>query len=269
MLVRVFVWGCEEELVQPNTAGALKMVKHLPEGHPGTFDNEERENVHDEIVRRTLPFLPPTLRAMIILQRLTGCRPSEIFNMRVGEIDRTRENGLWYYMPRTHKTKKRTGKKIIPLGLPEQELIAPYLVGKTSEQAVFSPRTAMAERNAEKQANRKTKKTPSQVARDAARAAKPPRYREFYNRHSYLQAIEYAIQKANKSLPDGEKIPHWTPYQLRHSAGTETSLTAGKDKAKALLGHRSTRMTDIYDHSDLLVREELALKRVNPYDTGE
>jgi integrase len=110
---------------------------------------------------------------MIIVQRLTGCRPSEVFNMRVGEIDRTRGNGLWYYTPKSHKTKKYIGKKEIPLGKPEQDLIAPYLVGKKPDAAVFSPRTAQEERNAEKRANRKTKIPPSQMARDKARATKP------------------------------------------------------------------------------------------------
>ena len=116
-----------------------------------------------------------------------------------------------YYMPGSYKTSRFVGKIVFPLGKPEQELIAPYLKGKTAENAVFSPRTAMQERNAEKRANRKTKITPSQAAMDKARAAKPSRYSEFYNRDSYRQAVEHAITKGNKVLPDEEKIPHWTP----------------------------------------------------------
>jgi hypothetical protein len=62
-LVRIFAWGCEEEWVNANVAGALKMVKHLPQGELGTFDHEEREPVPDDVIRMTLPFMPPTLRA--------------------------------------------------------------------------------------------------------------------------------------------------------------------------------------------------------------
>jgi integrase len=204
-IVAIFGWGVENELVQEPTWRTLKAVKSLPEGYPGTFDNEEREPVPDDVIRRTLPFMPPTLQAMVIVQRLTGCRPSEIFKMRVGHIDRNRGNGLWYYVPKKHKTKKHIGKKEIPLGKPEQELIAPYLEGKKSDAAVFSPRTAQAERNAERKANRKTKVSPSQAARDAARAAKPSRYGEFYTPSSYRQAVGYAIKKGNRRLPDGEK----------------------------------------------------------------
>ena len=46
-LVRIFVWGCEEEWVEANVAGALKMIKHLPQGELGTFDHPEREAVPD------------------------------------------------------------------------------------------------------------------------------------------------------------------------------------------------------------------------------
>jgi integrase len=74
----------------------------VSKGHEGTFDHEECESVPDDIIRRTLPFMPPTLRAMVVAQRLTGCRPSEIFNMKVGDIiqdactnDAKRVNGLY------------------------------------------------------------------------------------------------------------------------------------------------------------------------------
>lgn len=89
---------------------------------------------------------------MVQIQRLTGMRPSEVYHMRVGDIDKTRGNGLWYYLPGSHKTEKYIGKKVIPLGKPEQELLAPYLEGKEQTAIVFSPRTAQAERSLEKRA---------------------------------------------------------------------------------------------------------------------
>ena len=213
-IVSMFAWGVEHDLVAETTWRALKAVKSLRKGEEGTFDNEEREPVSDDVIQRTLPFMPPTLRAMVIVQRLTGMRPSEIFKMRVGEIVRDATPELWHYVRKTHKTERFIGKKVIPLGNPEQELIAPYLEGNAPEAAVFSPRTAMAERNAEKRANRKTKISPSQAAKAEARALKPSRYNEFYGLYSYRQAIEHAIAKGNKVLPDSEKIPHWFPYSV-------------------------------------------------------
>jgi hypothetical protein len=71
-IVRIFQWGVEEGIVHSDTAAVLKAVKPLEEGYAGTFDHEEREDVPDSVIKSTLPFMPPTLRAMIKLQRLTG-----------------------------------------------------------------------------------------------------------------------------------------------------------------------------------------------------
>jgi integrase len=256
-------WGVENELVEPRTVHRLREVKALPKRTPGTFESKKRRGVPDNVVKRTLPFLPPTVAAMVQVQRLTGLRPSEVFRMTVGNIDTTQENGLWYYTPDHHKTEQHTDDdKIIPLGLPEQKLIAPYLTGKKSTESIFSPRTAMQERNAEKRANRKTKITPSQMERNAARATKPSKCGEFYDKNSYNRAVTYAIRKGNKA---GEAIPHWTPYQLRHSAGTETSKTEGREKAQALLTHSTIETTGIYDHSALEIMESLARNRRSPF----
>lgn len=266
-IIAVFAWGVENDLAPETTWRALKTVKSLPKGYPGTFDNEERQPVSDKVIRRTLPFMPPTLRAMVQLQRILGMRPNEIFKMRVGDIDTTRGNGLWYYVPNSYKTAKFVGKIIFPLGKPEQELIAPYLEGKKAENAVFSPRTAIQERSAVRRANRKTKITPSQATREKERAAKPSRYAEFYSQYSYRQAIKYAIEKANRQLPEEEKIPHWFPYQLRHSAGTAIELSHSDEDAQALLGHRTVNMTKRYSHTQLTRRETLAWNRRNPFET--
>jgi len=226
--------------------------------------------VPDEVIRRTLPFMPPTLAAMLQIQRLTGCRPSEIFNMRVGQIDRTTDPDLWLYRLASHKTKKKTKqKKVIPLGKPEQDLIAPYLVGKLPEQAVFSPKTAVGERKAVQKANRKTKIPPSQSARMEASAAKPARYKECYNKDSYRQAVKYAVRKANKMLPDDEQIPDWTPYQIRHTAATAMEQAEGLDEAQALLDHSSADMTKRYAHARLRKMKELARNRVNPFSEAD
>ena len=62
-IISIFEWGVEQELAQELTWRTLKTVKPLPEGYPGTFDNKEREPVPADVIRRTLPSMPPTLRA--------------------------------------------------------------------------------------------------------------------------------------------------------------------------------------------------------------
>ena len=259
-LIRIFAWGVENDVVQETVWNALKAVKSLSAGHPGTYENAERQPVPDEVVIRTLPFMPQTLRAMVQVQRLLGARPNEIFKMRVGDIDTTQKNGLWYYVPGSYKTARHVGKIVFPLGKPEQDLIAPYLVGKTADAAVFSPRTAMAERHSERRKNRKTKVPPSQAARQAERLLMPSPYDEFYNRDSYRTAISHAITKGNKVLPEEQKIPHWHPYLLRNSAATDIEAEMGLDEAQAQLGHKTANMTRRYSKAQLRIRESLARK---------
>ena len=267
-IVGIFAWGVTEGLVQETTHRALKLVRQLKKGHPGTWDNKPRHGVSFAMINRLLPFLIPMLRAMVQIQGLQGMRSGEICNMRVGEIDRSREHktGFWYYTPAHHKTLEATGKEtIFPLGKFEQELLLPYLEGKSGEDAVFSPAQAMRERADEKRASRKTKVSPAELARSRARVAKPRQYAEFYSSDNYRTAVQYGIAKANKQLPEGEKIPHWFPYQLRHAAITRVSLMHGKDAAQALAGHTSATMTDNYDKSQLRKREKIARKRKNPF----
>jgi len=66
-VVAIFAWGVENELVPETTGRALKAVKPLARGYSGTFDHDEREPVSDDVILRTLPFMPPILRAMVIV----------------------------------------------------------------------------------------------------------------------------------------------------------------------------------------------------------
>jgi integrase len=264
-IIRMFRWGTEEEIVKnPNVPVALRAVENLKKGKGGTFDHPDTKAVPDDVIQRTLPGLPPVVRAMVLIQRLTGMRPSEVFNMRVGDIDQSRGNGLWYYEPGAYKTRQYVGNIQFPLGKPEQELLAPYLAGKKPDAAVFSPRTAMEKRNAEKRANRKTKLPPSQKARDK-QAKKPRPIAEFYNRASYRRAIQYGIEAVNRKLPDGEKVPQWTPYRIRNRVATEIETKVGLDAAQAQLGHTTANMTKRYSDAQLAIRERLALERENPF----
>jgi integrase len=104
---------------------------------------------------------------MVQIQWLTGMRPSELCRMTVEDIEKTRVPGLWHYVLKSHKTEEVIGEKVIPLGKSEQALLAPYLTGKSNEAALFSPKTAVIELNAERRKNRKSKITPSQCMRGA------------------------------------------------------------------------------------------------------
>jgi integrase len=237
-------------MVNPITAWGLSTVKPLEPGYPDTFDHEEREYVKDAVIIATLPLLPPTLQAMIKLQRLTGMRPSEVFKMLVGDIDTKSVPGIWLYRLASHKTQKKTGKKrVIPLNAAEQALIAPYLLGKKATDSVFSPRMAMTERNPKKKVN--------------------CRVGEFYNKDSYRVAVLRVIEKANRQLPGEQQIPKWTPYELRHSAASAISVELSGEAATSILGHTSGTTTAIYLHREIEKLTKLAVQRMNhnPFET--
>jgi len=186
----MFRWGVSQELVSPITADALKYVPPLRQGRTTAPESEPREDVPDDVVDATLPHLLPTVAAMVQVQRWATMRPSEVCRMRVGEIDMSRKDGIWLYRLPKHKCTWRGQRKIVPLGKPEQRLILPYLEGKTPEQAVFSPKTAMLEKKARDAERRRTKVPPSQELRAEKRLANPKRGdQEHYSSHVTLKSL--------------------------------------------------------------------------------
>ena len=181
--------------------------------------------------------------------------------MKVGEIDKSGE--VWLYTPRKHKNSWRNHRKVIALGQFEQEIIAPRLVGKQPDAPVFSPKEALKEKYARDAAKRKTKVPPSQVKRREQVARNPKRkVNDFYTTESYGRSVKQSIQAANKCLPDDAQIPHWTPYQLRHSAITEIIKTTGSvDVARAVAGQKHLATTQVYNHADEQIAVEQAKKR--------
>ena len=140
------------------------------------------------------------------------------------------------------------------------------MAGKEPGQYLFTPKEAMRERRERDAGNRKSKVTPSQLERKEKRAENPKRkYRDHYTSDVYGKAIVNAIKSANKQLPDDQQIPHWTPYQLRHTAITQTTGTAGLDEARAIAGQKSISVTMGYNHADEAIAKRAA-RRTNPLE---
>jgi integrase len=262
-IVALFRWGANNAFVPPAVYRDLQAIIPVKRGTNGTFDHKPRREVPDDVVEKTLPFLPPMLRAMVTLQRMKGMRPSEVCNMKAGEIDRSAAE--WTYTPAHHKTEEDIGEKTFYFGAEVQSVLAPYLTGRKPADYVFTPATAMRERKETKRQNRKSKIPPSQAARAAQRAKKPVKYHECYDHTAYKRAIERAVAAANKTLPPNQQIPHWTPYQLRHARATELERIGGLDAAQAELCHRTANVTRRYSHAQEQQRRSLALREKNPY----
>jgi len=100
-------------------------------------------------------------------------------------------------------------------------------------------------------ANRKTKVQPSQVNRRKRRPERKPGDR--YVKDAYNRAIPRAVDRANeeREKEGQEKLPYWSPNQLRHSAATEIRRQSGLEAAQTVLGHARADVTQVYAERDL------------------
>jgi hypothetical protein len=116
-------WGVAQEMVSIATVDALKCVPPLRKGHTTAHESKPRDEVPDEVVDATLPFMKPVVAAMVQIQRWAVMRPNEPCRMRVGDIDKSRSDGIWLYRVPNHKGTWLDHDKIVPLGKPEPEVI--------------------------------------------------------------------------------------------------------------------------------------------------
>lgn len=229
---RVFRWGIAEELVKAETLVRLKAVDPL-RGGEAAFENDDREAVDIDVVRKTAPFLSPIVRAMLRVQIKTGMRPSEICRMRPCDIDRS--GPIWLYKPSSHKTKWKGQKREIPLLGDAREAVEDFM-NRDPKAFLFSPAESMAWLRAKLRSERTGYGSYKKLKADPK---KSPGL--CYTSHSYRQSIQRAAKEA--------KVTQWTPYQIRHLVGTMVGELLDLENAKALLGHADIATTQIYSRS--------------------
>ncbi|QDV34109.1 tyrosine-type recombinase/integrase [Tautonia plasticadhaerens] len=244
---RAFKWAVSEELIPSSVAEALRTVEGLRRGRADVRESEPVRPVPDAFVDAVHPFVSRQVWAMIELQRLTGMRPGEVVSMRTIDIDTT--GRIWIYSPESHKTEHHGRRRVIHLGPQAQATLRPWLRTEL-EAPLFSPAEADVERRAAMRAARKTPVQPSQRNRTKSRPEKRPG--DTYTVVSYRRAITYGIARANRDLARraGREIPAWHPNQLRHNAATRLRKEFGLDAARAVLGHSSPVVTEVYAELD-------------------
>lgn len=250
---RCFRWCASRELISAMIVTALDTVDGLGIGRSSAKELERVEEVSTAVVMATLPFVSPTVAAMICVQWLCGMRPQDVCRMTTGAINRTGD--IWIYQPYKHKTTylgKSLSKAIPPAA---QELLMPYL-RENPDEPLFSPRDSL------------------EYWHDLWRTSDAPRTslkrkRNFYTSASYGKSIVYAIAQADsKNLPKSERIiiPHWAPNQLRHAIATQLRADIGIEAAQLFLGHSKPDTTLIYAAECRAKLIEIARKLVSPFD---
>ncbi len=209
--------------------------------------------VEDSVIDATLPHLPPIITDMVRIQHLTGCRPSEVCDLRPCDIDRSGD--VWSYTPESHKTEHHGRQRTIHIGPKAQQVLLPYLL-REAEAHCFSPAESEKARRREQREQRKSKVQPSQRNR---RKKSPKRTAgDRYDCSGYRRAIHRACDLAFPPPDDldGEqtkqwhKEHRWSPNRLRHSAATAIRRQFGLEAAQVTLGHASADVTQVYAERD-------------------
>ena len=203
---------------------------------------------------------------MVRFQRLTGCRPGEVCQLRPMDLDRSGE--VWQYRPASHKTEHHGRERIIFIGPKAQAVILPYLLRDAAAHC-FSPAESGRPCGTPGMSARKTPFHRGN-RKGTNRKAKPKRRaKDSYTKDSYARAIRRGVDKANKAiLDDAEEfqienptlLAYWAPNRLRHSRGTEVRKQFGLEAAQVILGHAKADVTQVYAERDSALAVEVMKK---------
>jgi integrase len=240
---RMFRWATEEELIDAHVSHALQAVRGLRKGQPGLRETKRVRPAPKAAIKAVLRHVPPMVKAMILFQYWTGCRPSEACRLKPRRINFAGD--IWVYRPARHKTAHLGKRRRIFIGPRAQKVLKPWLEGVAPDEYVFSPKRSEEIRNRERRAARKTPLWPSHVDhQERKRKADPQRpKRSRYDVASYRRAIKRACKKA--------KVAPWAPNQLRHTAATRLRRKYGIEAARTVLGHSTAFTTEIYAERDI------------------
>ena len=190
---RVFRWAVSEELAPPMLTHALGTVAGLEAGRTSAPETKPVMPVSDDIVEKTLPCLSQIVADMVRVQRLTGCRPGEVCQLRPMDIDRSQD--VWKYQPASHKTEHHGVRRVIYLGPKAQELLTPYLL-RAADSYCFSPAESGEQR---REARHAARKTPFSCGNTRGSNRKPnPQRRpgQRFTKDAYNRAIQRGCESA-------------------------------------------------------------------------
>lgn len=222
IVVTCWRWATEHELVEAGNWQALRSLSRLKAGRTDARESSGIQPVDVADVRSTQQALPPTLRAMIDVQMLTGMRPGEVVIMRRSDLER--DGDRMVYRPTRHKTQHHDRARVIYLPALAVEVLRPFVEAceRDGSEYLFAPARANRERQM-KQGQRRGQG-------------------EHYTTASYRRAIRRAAEQVG--------VDAWHPNQLRHTFATAAKHEAGWEAARAMLGHSSATTTQVYVERD-------------------
>lgn len=242
IIKRFFAWALENRHCSAKTKSEVWAIENLKKHRSLAPEGNSKRPARHRDVKAVLPYLPPTVQALVAIQELCGARPVEMCLMRPCDID-TRGD-VWIYEPRRHKTEHHGRPRLIALGSRAQRYLSPLLESTPPDQTLFRPIDAQQWRK-----KKLGRKTGGQEGKDA------------YNKTTYARTVRTACQRAMKEHPE---LVTWTPNQLRHACATRVRRRFGGDAARHVLGHSDskTRVTDRYTIEAIKKETRLAIIKV-------
>jgi integrase len=243
---RAFRWAASLELIPASVPQALATVPGLQRGRCDAPESGGVKPVRWEDVDATLPHLSGPVAGMVRLMRFSNCRAQDAVALR--GCDLRAEGRVWCYTPQGHKNAWRGHDRIVYLGEQAQDAVRPHL--KADPLAfVFSPRDALEEHHARRSAQRKTRRTPSELGRKRRRCpGRAPRER--YDVNTFQQAVRRACRRAG--------VPAWSVLQVRHSRAVQVRELYGVEGAAASLGHRRLETAQLYAERNERLSRDIA-----------
>lgn len=281
IIVRMFKWAAENEIVPASVFQALKTVAGLRKGRSAARDTAPVRPVPTAFVDAVLANVSRTVRSMIEVQLLTGMRPGEIVLMRGCDLDTS--GRVWTYTPQSHKTEHHGKDRPISIGPKAQAIVREFLKPDIAAY-LFDPVEAERDRRAEQ---RRIRVTPmNEGNRPGSNRKQKPAWRpgDHYTVASYRRAIDRGCddafpppehlarrqvqgtlhrrweskkewkarlgEKQWRELREWQTSHRWAPNRLRHTAATFIRKEFGLDAARAILGHSSPAVTEVYAELD-------------------
>lgn len=246
----MFKWGGAHELISERVYRRLALVEPLREGE--ARESGDVQPVSHRDIRRVRRRLSRQVRALVLLQLLTGARAKELTGLRARWLD---TNGEVWALPLDgkdgrpkHKTAHKGKDRTIYFGPRAQRVLRQFMrPGRPLDRPLFCPREANAEakRRGAKGGRRENQQpTPRKGSRrwknqhGEGLADDPRRLGEAYTTSSYRRAIHRACKAAG--------VEPWGPHRLRHNAATYLNREFGIETANIILGHSTTAITAIY-----------------------
>lgn len=288
----IFKWAASQEIVAASICEALRTLSGLQPGRGGAKETLPVRPVPQAQVDAVLPFVSEQVRAIVQLQLRTGARAGELLRIRPIDIDMTGD--VWTYTPAKHKTAHRGHKRIIYIGPKGQEIIRPFLIGRSVDAYLFSATEAEEQRREQQHAERKTPLGAGNMPGSNRTENAERRPGLHYTIASYRRAIDRACEDAFPLPPDlarhrvkgargkndlrwetmaewkkrigdtawgqvkaWRKAHHWHPHQLRHNAATHIRREFGLEFSQVVLGHQSLDMTQLYAEADQAKAQEV------------